>query len=91
MMGTRSELKTAAALLTVLLLAGCAGKSPRVDFYVLSAGARAKIESNEAAYPADLLGRRRRDQTGCADNEENHSQCEAGRAVTKMTQSKLPV
>lgn len=39
MMGTRSELKTAAALLTVLLLAGCAGKSPRVDFYVLSAGA----------------------------------------------------
>ena len=41
MMGIRSELKSAAALLTVLLLAGCAGKSPRVDFYVLSADARA--------------------------------------------------
>jgi uncharacterized lipoprotein YmbA len=37
MMGTRTQLKSAAALLTVLLLAGCAGKSPRVDFYVLSA------------------------------------------------------
>ncbi len=30
-----------AAMLAVLLLAGCAGKSPRVDFYVLSADARA--------------------------------------------------
>jgi len=29
-----------AALLTVLLLAGCAGQSPRVDFYLLSADAR---------------------------------------------------
>jgi len=28
-------------MLAVLLLAGCAGKSPRVDFYVLSADARA--------------------------------------------------
>ena len=41
MMGPISELKSAATLLTVLLLAGCAGKSPRVDFYVLSADARA--------------------------------------------------
>ena len=41
MMGTRTELKSAAALLAVLLLAGCAGKSPRVDFYVLSANAKA--------------------------------------------------
>jgi uncharacterized lipoprotein YmbA len=40
-MGIRSELKSAAALLAVLLLAGCAGKSPRVDFYVLSADAKA--------------------------------------------------
>jgi uncharacterized lipoprotein YmbA len=39
MMGIRSELKSTAALLAVLLLAGCAGKSPRVDFYVLSADA----------------------------------------------------
>jgi uncharacterized lipoprotein YmbA len=41
MMGPISELKSAATLLTVLLLAGCAGKSPRVDFYVLSADAKA--------------------------------------------------
>ena len=40
-MGIRSELKSIAAMLAVLLLAGCAGKSPRVDFYVLSADARA--------------------------------------------------
>jgi uncharacterized lipoprotein YmbA len=40
-MGKRSELKCVAAMLAVLLLAGCAGKSPRVDFYVLSADARA--------------------------------------------------
>lgn len=40
-MGKRSELKCLAAMLAVLLLAGCAGKSPRVDFYVLSADARA--------------------------------------------------
>ena len=40
-MGIRSELKCLAAMLAVLLLAGCAGKSPRVDFYVLSADARA--------------------------------------------------
>jgi len=41
MMGIRSEIKSAAVLLTVLLLAACAGKSPRVDFYVLSADAKA--------------------------------------------------
>jgi uncharacterized lipoprotein YmbA len=41
MMRTRTQLKSAAALLAVLLLAGCAGKSPRVDFYVLSANAKA--------------------------------------------------
>jgi len=40
-MGKRSELKCLAAMLAVLLLAGCAGKSPRVDFYVLSADAKA--------------------------------------------------
>ena len=40
-MGIRSELKCLAAMLAVLLLAGCAGKSPRVDFYVLSADAKA--------------------------------------------------
>ena len=40
-MGTRSELKCVAAMLAVLLLAGCAGISPRVDFYVLSADAKA--------------------------------------------------
>ena len=40
-MGKRSELKCVAAMLAVLLLAGCAGKSPRVDFYVLSPDARA--------------------------------------------------
>ena len=40
-MGIRSELKRIVAMLAVLLLAGCAGKSPRVDFYVLSADARA--------------------------------------------------
>ena len=40
-MGKRSELKCVAAMLAVLLLAGCAGKSPRVDFYVLSADAKA--------------------------------------------------
>ena len=40
-MGIRSELKFVAAMLAVLLLAGCAGKSPRVDFYVLSADAKA--------------------------------------------------
>lgn len=40
-MAIRSELKCTAAMLAVLLLAGCAGKSPRVDFYVLSADARA--------------------------------------------------
>ena len=40
-METRSELKCAAAMLAVLLLAGCAGTSPRVDFYVLSADAKA--------------------------------------------------
>lgn len=40
-MGIRSELKRVVAMLAVLLLAGCAGKSPRVDFYVLSADARA--------------------------------------------------
>jgi uncharacterized lipoprotein YmbA len=38
-MGKRSELKCVAAMLAVLLLAGCAGKSPRVDFYVLTANA----------------------------------------------------
>jgi len=41
MMGPISELKSAAVLLAMLLLAGCAGKSPRVDFYVLSADATA--------------------------------------------------
>ena len=40
-MGKRSELKCVAAMLAVLLLAGCTGKSPRVDFYVLSADAKA--------------------------------------------------
>ena len=40
-MAIRSELKCAAAMLAVLLLAGCAGTSPRVDFYVLSADAKA--------------------------------------------------
>ena len=40
-MGIRSELKRIVAMLALLLLAGCAGKSPRVDFYVLSADARA--------------------------------------------------
>ena len=40
-MGIRSELKSVAVLLAVLLLAGCAGQSPRVDFYVLSADAKA--------------------------------------------------
>ena len=40
-MGIRSKLKSVAVLLAVLLLAGCAGKSPRVDFYVLSADAKA--------------------------------------------------
>jgi uncharacterized lipoprotein YmbA len=40
-MGIRSKLKSVAVLLAVLLLAGCAGKSPRVDFYVLSANAKA--------------------------------------------------
>ena len=42
-MGKRSELKCLAAMLAVLLLAGCAGKSPRVDFYVLSPDARAVV------------------------------------------------
>jgi len=40
-MGITSELKCVAVMLAVLLLAGCAGKSPRVDFYVLSANAKA--------------------------------------------------
>jgi uncharacterized lipoprotein YmbA len=40
-MGIRSKLKSVAVLLAVLLLAGCAGNSPRVDFYVLSANAKA--------------------------------------------------
>ena len=40
-MAIRSELKCTAAMLAVLLLAGCAGTSPRVDFYVLSADAKA--------------------------------------------------
>lgn len=40
MMGNKSRWSSGiAALLTVLLLAGCAGQSPRVDFYVLSAAA----------------------------------------------------
>ena len=40
MMGNKSRWSSGiAALLTVLLLAGCAGQSPRVDFYVLSATA----------------------------------------------------
>ena len=37
-----------AALLTVLLLAGCAGQSPRVDFYLLSADARSMGEAGMA-------------------------------------------
>lgn len=40
MIGSRPEwIRGIAALLTVLLLTGCAGQSPRVDFYVLSADA----------------------------------------------------
>ena len=37
-----------AALLTVLLLAGCAGQSPRVDFYVLSADTRSVGDAGAA-------------------------------------------
>ena len=40
-MGIRSNLRSVTVLLAVLLLAGCAGTSPRVDFYVLSADAKA--------------------------------------------------
>ena len=41
MMGNKSRWSSGiAALLTVLLLAGCAGQSPRVDFYLLSADAK---------------------------------------------------
>ena len=40
MIGNRFQWSSGiAALLTVLLLAGCVGKSPRVDFYLLSANA----------------------------------------------------
>jgi uncharacterized lipoprotein YmbA len=41
MIVTGKGIKSAAVLLAVLLLAGCAGNSPRVDFYVLSANAKA--------------------------------------------------
>lgn len=37
-----------AVLLTVLLLAGCAGQSPRVDFYILSADARSMGDASVA-------------------------------------------
>jgi len=37
-----------AALLAVLLLAGCAGQSPRVDFYILSADARSMGDTSVA-------------------------------------------
>jgi len=37
-----------AALLAVLLLAGCAGQSPRVDFYLLSADARSMGDAGVA-------------------------------------------
>ena len=40
-MAITTQLKSAAALLALLLLTGCAGTSPRVDFYVLSADAKA--------------------------------------------------
>ena len=39
-MGITTQLKSTAVLLLVVLLAGCAGVSPRVDFYVLTADAR---------------------------------------------------
>jgi len=40
MMGITTQLKSAAVLWLVVLLAGCAGMSPRVNFYVLTADAR---------------------------------------------------
>jgi len=40
MMGITTQLKSAAALLVVLLLTGCTGTSPRVDFFMLSADAK---------------------------------------------------
>ena len=49
MIGNRFQWSSGiAALLTVLLLAGCAGKSPRVDFYLLSADARSMGDANVA-------------------------------------------
>lgn len=39
MMGITTQLKSAAVLWLVVLLAGCAGMSPRVNFYVLTADA----------------------------------------------------
>jgi len=42
-----------ATLLVVLLLAGCAGQSPRVDFYILSAGAR---PAGDASVPGKCSG-----------------------------------
>ena len=42
-----------AALLTVLLLAGCAGQSPRVDFYVLSADAGTMANAGVAGKCSD--------------------------------------
>jgi len=40
MMGITTQLKNVAVFLTVLLLTGCVGTSPRVDFFVLSADAK---------------------------------------------------
>lgn len=42
-----------AALLTVLLLTGCAGQSPRVDFYVLSADAGTTADAGVAGKCSD--------------------------------------
>jgi len=49
MMGNKFQWRSGiAALITVLLLAGCAGQSPRVDFYLLSADARSTGDASVA-------------------------------------------
>jgi hypothetical protein len=54
MMGNKFQRSSGiAALLTVLLLAGCAGQSPRVDFYVLSADAGTMVNAGVAGKCGD--------------------------------------
>jgi uncharacterized lipoprotein YmbA len=54
MIGNKSQWSSGiAAFLTVLLLTGCAGQSPRVDFYVLSADAGTMANASVAGKCSD--------------------------------------